>query len=34
VPGSSIKPGDFQVTLTQLEGESKQTVGTYYFRVR
>ena len=34
VPASSIKPGDFQVTLTQLDGESKQTVGTYYFRVR
>jgi hypothetical protein len=34
LPTSSIKPGDFRVTLTRLDGESKQTVGTYYFRVR
>lgn len=34
VPVSSIKPGDFQVTLTRFDGESKQTAGVYYFRVR
>jgi hypothetical protein len=34
VPTGLIKPGEFQVTLTRLEGESKQSAGTYYFRVR
>jgi hypothetical protein len=31
---SSIKSGDFQITVTRLDGESKQTAGTYFFRVR
>ena len=34
VSNSSLKPGDFQVVLTGIDGESKQSAGTYYFRVR
>lgn len=34
VPAGSIKRGDFQVTLTRLDGDAKQSVETYYFRVR
>jgi len=34
VPASSIKTGDFQVTLTRVDGGSKQSAGTFYFRVR
>ena len=34
VPTDSIKADDYQVTLTRVDGEAKQTVGTYYFRVR
>jgi hypothetical protein len=34
VPASSIRPGDFQITLTRVDGESRQSAGTYYFRVR
>jgi hypothetical protein len=34
VPASAIDPGDFQIALTSVDGESKQSVGIYYFRVR
>jgi hypothetical protein len=34
VPSDSIKRGDFKVTLTRIDGESKENAGTYYFRVR
>lgn len=34
LPTSAIKPGDFQVSLTRIDGESKQSAGTFYFRVR
>jgi hypothetical protein len=34
VPVSAIEPGDFQIALVRVEGESKQSAGTYYFRVR
>jgi hypothetical protein len=34
VPVSAIEPGDFQIVLTRADGESKQSAGTYYFRVR
>ena len=34
VPANSLRPGDFQVTLTRIDGESKQNNGIYYFRVR
>jgi hypothetical protein len=34
VPTGLIKPGDYQVALTRLDGGSKQSAGTYYFRVR
>jgi hypothetical protein len=34
LPTASIKPGDFKITLTRLDGESGQNAGTYYFRVR
>jgi hypothetical protein len=34
VPTGSIKRDDFKVTLTRVDGESKQVAGTYYFRVR
>ncbi len=34
LPSSSLRAGDFQVVLTRIDGESKQSAGTYYFRVR
>jgi hypothetical protein len=34
LPASSIRAGDFQVALTRIDGESRQSAGTYYFRVR
>ena len=34
LPASALKPGDFQVALTRNDGESKQSAGVYYFRVR
>ena len=34
LPASSIRTGDFQVALTRIDGESRQSGGTYYFRVR
>jgi hypothetical protein len=34
LPASAIRAGDFQVALTRIDGESKQSARTYYFRVR
>jgi len=34
VPASAIEQGDFQIVLTRVDGDSKQSAGTYYFRVR
>ncbi|HYW69876.1 MAG TPA: hypothetical protein VE961_02505 [Pyrinomonadaceae bacterium] len=34
VPTSVLSPGDFQITLIRLDGDSKQSAGGYYFRVR
>jgi len=34
LPTNVLKPGDFQVVLTRIDGESKQSAGIYYFRVR
>ena len=34
VPTSTIKPGDFQIAVTRVAGDSIQPAGTYYFRVR
>ena len=34
LPTSALKPGDFQVALTRNDGETKQSAGVYYFRVR
>jgi hypothetical protein len=34
LPTSVLKPGEFQIALTRIDGESKQSAATYYFRVR
>jgi hypothetical protein len=34
IPTNVLKPGDFQVALTRIDGESKQSAGIYYFRIR
>jgi len=34
VPASAMNSGDYQVSLTRSDDESKQSAGTYYFRVR
>jgi len=34
VPTNVLRPGDFQVVLTRIDGESKQSAGIYYFRIR
>jgi hypothetical protein len=34
VPGDVIKIGDYQISLTRIDGESKASAGVYYFRVR
>jgi hypothetical protein len=34
LPTNVLKPGDFQVVLTRNDGESKQSAGIYYFRIR
>jgi hypothetical protein len=34
VPASAMNSGDYQVSLTRSNDESKQSAGTYYFRVR
>jgi len=34
VPGSAFDSGGFQIALIRVEGDSKATAGTYYFRVR
>ena len=34
VPSDAVPPGDYQVNLLRIDGESKQNAGTYYFHVR
>jgi hypothetical protein len=34
VPGDVMKIGDYQISLTRIDGESKESAGVYYFRVR
>lgn len=34
VPGDVMKIGDYQISLTRIDGESKASAGIYYFRVR
>ena len=34
VPGDMMKIGDYQISLTRTDGESKEGAGVYYFRVR
>jgi len=34
LPTNAIRAGDFQVALTRIDDESRQSAGTYYFRVR
>lgn len=34
VPGDVMKIGDYQISLTRIYGESRESAGIYYFRVR
>jgi len=34
LPTSVLKPGEYQIALTRIDGQSKQSAATYYFRVR
>ena len=34
VPPGPIRPGDFQINLTGIEGQSRRSAGIFYFRVR
>ncbi|HEX7723297.1 MAG TPA: hypothetical protein VF397_14150 [Pyrinomonadaceae bacterium] len=34
VPGDVMKIGDYQISLTRIDGEAKASAGVYYFRVR
>ena len=34
LPPGTIRPGDFQINLTGIEGESRRSAGMFYFRVR